>query len=114
MHWLFWLSLIPFTTSWMGQTDFAAMPTVVYGLVLLMATLAMYGLKLACIQAQGENSPLERIIGSDLKGKVSPVLLLAAILLAFVDTRIAVTLYLLVAMLWFVPARRIEKAIGGP
>jgi uncharacterized membrane protein len=115
MHWLFWLALIPFTTAWMGQNDFAAIPTAVYGLVLLMASLASYGLKLASIQAQddqGERSKIRQTIGRDLKSKISPVLYLAAILLAFVDTRIAAALYLLVAMLWFVPARRVERAIG--
>jgi uncharacterized membrane protein len=107
MHWLFWLSLIPFATGWMGRNDFVAIPTATYGLVLLMASLASYGLKLASIRAQRGDSILElkieRAIGRDLRGKISPVLYVAAILSAFVDTRIAGAIYLLVAMLWFVP-----------
>lgn len=112
MHWLFWLSLIPFTTAWMGRNDFAAIPTAAYGLVLLVASLASYGLKVATIRAQGEDSLIAQTIGRDLKAKISPLLYLAAILLAFVDTRVAGAIYLLVAMLWFIPNRRIERAIG--
>jgi uncharacterized membrane protein len=114
MHLLFWLALIPFATGWMGQNDFPAIPTAAYGLVLLMASLAAYGLKLAAFHAQGGDSVLADTIGRDLKGKVSPVLYVAGILFAFFDTRIAGAIYLLVAMLWFIPDRRIERVIGRP
>lgn len=114
MHWLFWLSLLPFATGWMGVNDFATVPTAAYGLVLLMASLASYGLKLVAIHAQSGDETVSQIIGRDLKGKISPALYLAAIFLAFVDVRIAGAIYVLVALLWLVPDRRIERTVGGP
>jgi uncharacterized membrane protein len=89
MHLLFWLSLFPLATGWMGRNVFAVLPTAAYGMVLLMASLAAYGLKLATIRAQGDDLLLARAFGRDLKGKISPALYLVGVLFAFVDTRIA-------------------------
>ena len=111
MNLLFWLSLIPFTTGWMGENHFAPVPTALYGVALLMPALAFYGLQLVIIRTQGSDSALARAIGRDLKGKVSPPLYVAGILLAFVDARIACAIYLLVALLWLIPDRRIERAV---
>lgn len=111
MNLLFWLSLIPFTTGWMGENHFAPVPTALYGVALLMPALAFYGLQLVIIRTQGSDSALARAIGRDLKGKVSPPLYVAGILLAFVDARIACAIYLLVALLWFIPDRRVERVV---
>jgi uncharacterized membrane protein len=111
---LFWLSLVPFATGWMGQNHFAAVPTALYGVTPLMPALAWYGLQLAIIRSQGDESALARAIGRDLKGKVSPLLYLAGIMLAFADARIACAIYLLVALLWFIPDRRVERVLGRP
>ena len=111
MHLLFWLSLIPFATGWMGENHFAPVPTAVYGVGLLMPAIAWYGLQLAIIRTQGSESALARAIGRDLKGKVSPVLYVAGILFSFLDTRIADAIYVLVALMWLIPDRRIERAI---
>jgi uncharacterized membrane protein len=108
---LFWVSLVPFATGWMGQNHFAPVPTALYGVALLMPALAFYGLQLVIIRAQGSNSALAQAIGRDVKDKVSPVLYVAGILLAFVDTRIACAIYLSVALLWFIPDRRIERVV---
>jgi uncharacterized membrane protein len=108
---LFWVSLVPFATGWMGQNHFAPVPTALYGVALLMPALAFYGLQLVIIRAQGSNPALAQAIGRDVKGKVSPVLYVAGILLAFVDTRIACAIYLSVALLWFIPDRRIERVV---
>ena len=111
LHLLFWLSLIPFATGWMGETHFAPLPTAVYGVSLLMPALAWQGMQMAIIGAQGRDSALGLAIGRDLKGKVSPALYVAGILSAFVDTRIADAIYVMVALMWLIPDRRIEKAI---
>jgi TMEM175 potassium channel family protein len=112
IHLLFWLSLIPFATGWMGENHFAPVPTAVYGIALLMPALAWQGLQYAIIRRQGTDSALARALGRDLKGKASPVLYLVGILCAFlVDTRIAGAIYLLVAVLWLIPDRRIERVI---
>jgi len=111
MHLLFWLSLVPFATGWMGENHFAPVPTAVYGVALLMPALAWYGLQLAIFRVQASNSMLRAAIGRDLKGKVSPLLYLAGILSAFLDARIANAIYVLAALLWFIPDRRIERAI---
>jgi uncharacterized membrane protein len=111
LHLLFWLSLFPFTTGWMGENHLAAMPAVVYGFVLLMAAIAYYLLQRTIITEQGPNSLLASAIGSDWKGKLSPVLYLSAMLLAFVSPWIAVGLYALVALMWLIPDRRIERAL---
>ena len=111
LHLLFWLSLIPFTTAWMGENHFSSVPTAVYGISLLMPAVAWFILQAAIIRSQGPNSPLARAIGGDIKGKVSPVLYIAGIVLAFVDTWISDALYALVALMWLVPDRRVERAI---
>ena len=108
---LFWVSLVPFATGWMGQNHFAPVPTALYGISLLMPALAWYGLQLVIIRTQGSDSALARVIGRDFKGKISPVLYVAGILLAFLDARISCAIYLLVALLWLIPDRRIERAV---
>lgn len=98
----------------MGENHFAPVPTALYGITLLMPALAWYGLQLVIIRTQGSDSGLARPIGRDIKGKVSPVLYFAGILLAFVDARIACAIYLLVALLCLIPDRRIERVIRRP
>jgi uncharacterized membrane protein len=111
-HLLFWLSLVPFTTGWMGENNFAPVPTAVYGVSLLMPSLAWQVMQRAIIREQGRDSPFAAAIGRDLKGKISPFLYLTGIILAFVDARGAGALYLLVALLWLVPDRRIERMVA--
>jgi uncharacterized membrane protein len=111
LHLLFWLSLVPFTTGWMGQNHFAAVPTAVYGVSLLMPAFAWYCLQLALVRAQGPDSALARAIGRDVKGKISPLLYIAGIAFAFVDTRLADAMYVLVALMWLIPDRRIERSM---
>jgi len=111
LHLLFWLSLIPFTTGWMGENHFAAAPAALYGLVLLMAAIAYYILQLTIIASQGPDSILKKAIGGDWKGKLSPVLYAIAIPLAFWWQWIALGLYIFVALIWLIPDRRIENAL---
>ena len=111
-HLLFWLSLIPFTTSWMGENYLVPFPTAVYGVSLLMPAIAYYLLQLAIRHKQGADSILAKALGRDVKGKISPFLYLAAIGLAFVNAWISVAIYALVAVMWLVPDRRIENVIG--
>ena len=108
---LFWLSLIPFTTGWMGDHPSAAAPTAIYGLSLLMAAMSWYIMQTAIIAAQGSGSPLAAAIGRDLKGKLAPPLYLSGIGLAFVSTAVSHVLYAAVALMWLVPDRRIEAVI---
>jgi uncharacterized membrane protein len=112
LHLLFWLSLISFATGWMGENQFAAWPVALYGVILLLAAVAYYILVQALIAAQGRESVLATAIGSDFKGKVSIVIYLAAIPLAFVSAWLACGLYVLVAVIWPVPDRRIEKTLA--
>jgi uncharacterized membrane protein len=112
LHLLFWLSLVPFTTAWMGENDFAEVPTAFYGADLLLAAIAYFILQTAIIAEEGPDSRLRAAIGRDLKGKVSPLLYLAAIPLAFVSPWIALALYVFVALIWLVPDRRIESAVS--
>ena len=111
LYLLFWLSLFPFTTGWMGENHLAPTPTAVYGFVLLMAAIAYYILQRAIIVQQGRDSLLATAIGRDWKGKFSPVLYLIAIPLAFVSPWIASGLYVFVALLWLIPDRRIERVL---
>jgi len=111
LHLLFWLSLIPFTTGWMGENHFAELPTALYGFVLLMAAVAYFILQATIIAAQGEDSLLRRAIGSDWKGKLSPVFYLIAIVTAFASHWTAKAIYVLVALIWLIPDRRIERAL---
>ena len=110
LHLLFWISLVPFTTDWMGENNFAPVPTAVYGLSLLMPVLAWQVMQWAIIRTEGRESTFARAIGRDLKGKISPVLYVAGIVLAFVDARVAAAVYLLVALMWLIPDRRVERA----
>jgi TMEM175 potassium channel family protein len=111
MHLLFWLSLIPFTTGWLGENHFERVPTAAYGFVLLMAALAYYLLELAIIRHQGADGPLAKAVGNDIKGKLSLVLYLAAIAVALQIAWISQAIYVLVAIIWLVPDRRIEGAL---
>jgi uncharacterized membrane protein len=116
LHLLFWLSLFPFTTAWMGKTwrwelHPPELPTAVYGFVLLMAAIAYYILQSAIIRKEGRHAMLAAAIGADWKGKLSPVLYFAAIPLAFVSAWISNALFVVVALLWFVPDRRIERVV---
>ncbi len=111
LHLLFWLSLIPFTTGWMGENHFAPVPVAVYGVVLLMAAIAYWILQRLIVKAQGPDSLLRKAIGSDWKGRLSPLLYALAIVLAVPQRGIAIGLYVLVALLWLVPDRRIERVL---
>jgi uncharacterized membrane protein len=111
LHLLFWLSLFPFATGWIGENHLAPMPTAVYGFVLLMAALAYYLLERTIIARQGHDSVLAAALGTDWKGKISPLGYFAAIPLAFVSPWIATGLYVAVAFLWLVPDQRIERAM---
>src|ERR1043166_5888182 len=112
LHLLFWLSLVPFVTSWMGE-NFAAMPVALYGVVLLMAGVAYYILVRALIAHHGKGSALATAIGRDIKGKASVVIYAAAIPISFFYAWLACALYVSVAVIWLVPDPRIEKTIGG-
>jgi uncharacterized membrane protein len=112
LHLLFWLSLIPAATAWMGQNLAQPLPTALYGVILLLPAIAYYLLVLAIIRRHGADSMLAKAIGSDIKGKISPVLYAAGIALAFVAPWISIVLYAVVAVLWLVPDRRIEGAIS--
>ena len=113
LHLLFWLSLFPFVTGWMGENHLAPMPTAVYGGVVLAAGVAYYVLQTQIIAEQGPESRLRAAIGRDLKGKLSPVIYLAAIPLAFVSPWLSDGLFVLVALVWLVPDRRIERRIAA-
>jgi uncharacterized membrane protein len=112
MHLLFWLSLVPFVTGWMGENHFAPLPTAIYGVVLLLAAIAYYILQRMIIAQQGTDSKLQAAIGKDIKGKISPLIYLAAIPLAFVSQWISDGLYVLVALMWLIPDRRIESKLS--
>jgi|SRR6185295_4818976 len=111
LHLLFWLSLIPFTTGWMGENHFGAMPTALYGAVLLMAAIAYWILQQVIIASQGPASLLRKAVGGDWKGRLSPVIYVIAILAAFKAQWISQLLYFAVALVWLVPDRRIENAL---
>jgi uncharacterized membrane protein len=111
LHLLFWLSLVPFVTAWMGENHFASVPMALYGTVLLMAGVAYLVLQQAIIKRQGADSVLKAALGRDLKGKLSPVFYLAAIVASFIRPWIAGSLYVLVVLTWLVPDRRIERTI---
>jgi uncharacterized membrane protein len=113
LHLLFWLSLVPFVTGWMGENHFAPMPTALYGVVLLMAAMAYWLLQYTLIAAEGRESLLKTAIGVDFNGKISPILYLAGIVMAFVSEWVAGALYVAVALMWLVPDRRIERRLGS-
>jgi uncharacterized membrane protein len=109
LHLLFWLSLFPFVTGWMGETDFASRPAATYGVVSLLAAIAYFILQTAIVAEEGPDSRLAVALGRDLKGKASPVIYIAGISFAFVNRWLALGLYVLVALMWLVPDRRIES-----
>lgn len=111
LHLLFWLSLVPFTTGWMGENHFGAVPTALYGVVLLMSAIAYVILQQTIIASQGKKSVLASAVGSDWKGKVSPVAYFLGIGAAFIRPEISWALYTLVALIWLLPDRRIEAQV---
>lgn len=111
LHLLFWISLFPFVTAWIGENHVQPAPAVVYGIVLFMAAIAWYVLQSAIVASEGPNSILRDALGRDWKGRLSPLIYLASIGLAFVSSEIAIALYSFVAVLWLVPDRRIERAL---
>ena len=113
LHLLFWLSLIPFTTGWLGENEFAATPAAAYGIVLLAAALAYVALQGAIIHVQGGTSTLALAIGRDLKGKVSSLLYALGIGLAFVNRWLSVAIYVTVALMWLIPDRRVERTLAA-
>jgi uncharacterized membrane protein len=112
LHLLFWLSLIPFVTGWMGENHFAALPVAFYGIVLLAAAIAYFILTRALISHHGRDSALAKALGKDFKGKASMVFYVAAIPLSFVTPWLACALYVLVAIMWLIPDRRIERELS--
>ncbi len=110
---LFWLSLVPFATGWLGATSFAAVPTALYGVVMFMAAISYYLLQHAILAGDGCDSVLARALGDDLKGKASPLLYLTAIGLASVSPLAANAIYVFVALIWVIPDLRIERALAG-
>jgi uncharacterized membrane protein len=111
LHLLFWLSLIPFATGWIGENHFAAAPMSLYGFILLMAGLAYYILQSLIIKNEGKDSVLAKAVGKDLKGKISPFLYIAAIALAWVNPVISGVIYFTAALIWLIPDRRIERTV---
>ena len=112
LHLLFWLSLFPFTTHWVGENHIAKVPTATYGVVLLMAGVSYWLLQRVIIASHGRDSTLARAIGRDLKGNLSPLLYLLGIGLAFVNPWLAIAIYVLVALMWLIPDRRIESSFS--
>jgi len=112
LHLLFWLSLTPFVTGWMGENNFASVPTAVYGIALLLSAIAYYILQSIILATHGPDSRLKAALGKDIKGKISPMCYLAAIPLAFLSRWISVGLYVFVALIWLVPDRRIESMMA--
>jgi len=111
LHLLFWLSLVPFVTGWMGENHVAALPAAVYGVVLLCAAIAYIILQMVIIRLEGPQSTLAAAVKKDVKGKLSMVIYIAAISLAFVEPRLSYALYVTVACIWLVPDRRIERTL---
>jgi TMEM175 potassium channel family protein len=112
LHLMFWLSLLPFVTGWMGENHFAPLPTAAYGVVLLLAAISYIILQAVIIRAEGPHSKLAGALGGDLKGKLSLVLYLSAVPLAFVHQTISHVIYVAVALMWLVPDRRIESRLA--
>ncbi len=112
LHLLFWLSLFPFVTGWVGHNHFASAPMALYGVVLLLAAIAYFILQQTIIASQGSESLLRRAVGRDIKGKISPILYAVAIPLAYYRGWLSGAIYVLVALIWLVPDRRIERVLG--
>jgi uncharacterized membrane protein len=113
LHLLFWLSLVPFSTAWMSEHHFPSIPTATYGVVLLAAAIAYYILQTTLLRAEGEQSRLRGALGSDVKGKISPLLYCLGIGLAFADRWIGLAVYVAVALIWLVPDRRVERHLAA-
>jgi len=113
LHLLFWLSLIPFATAWMGEHEGLPMPTALYGASLLMPAIAWYVMQLVIVRGQGADSPLRAVLGRDLKGKLSPFVYLIGVGVSFVAPIAAYALYLGVALMWLIPDRRVEHRLQG-
>lgn len=111
LHLLFWLSLIPFTTAWIGEHHFASFPMMLYGIILLMNAIAYFILQNAIIASHGKDSILSKAVGKDIKGKISLVLYVIAVVLTKYSTLISGVLYIIVAILWLIPDKRIEKTL---
>ncbi len=112
LHLLFWLSLIPFVTGWMGENHFDSLPTALYGCVMLMAAISYTILQITIIKTHGRESSLASAVGSDLKGKLSLLLYVIGIPLSFLNNWIGISLYAVVALIWFIPDRRIERTLS--
>lgn len=112
-HLLFWLSLVPFATAWMGENHFAPLPTAVYGMALFMPAIAYYLLQKAILRKEGSQSILAKALGRDIKGKISPFLYLAAVTLAFINQYVSSAIYVFVALMWLIPDPRIERTLPG-
>jgi len=110
-HLLFWLSLVPAATAWLGENFLAPLPTAVYGVTLLLPAIAYFLLQTAIVHRQGRHSVLARAVGRDIKGKISPLLYAAAVVLAFVAPWLSIAIYALVAVMWLIPDRRIERVL---
>ena len=113
MHLLFWLSLIPFATAWMGENEFASLPVAVYGFALLAPAVAYFILQQAIIRRHGKDGTLAKALGADWKGRLSPLAYFAGIAFAFPAPLVSLALYIFVALVWLIPDRRIEKAIAA-
>ncbi|MBB6324918.1 putative membrane protein [Algoriphagus iocasae] len=111
LHLLFWLSLVPFVTGWMGENNFANITMALYGVVLLMSAIAYFILQRIIIQAHGKDGVLARAVGNDLKGKLSPILYILGIASSWIHSWIAATFYILVALMWLIPDKRIENTL---
>lgn len=112
-HLLFWLSLIPFATAWMGENHFASQPSMLYGVSLLMPALAYYILEQVLLRSEGRNSVLARALGRDFKGKISPFIYISGIVIAYFNPVISNAIYVFAALMWLVPDRRIERIMGA-
>jgi uncharacterized membrane protein len=113
LHLLFWLSLVPFVSAWMGENHFAGRPVGLYGFVLLMAGIAYYILSRLLIKSHGKDSPLARAVGNDSKGIISVIAYLVAVPVSFLNQWIAFGIYVIVALIWLIPDRRIEKTLNS-
>jgi uncharacterized membrane protein len=113
LHLLFWLSLVPFSTAWMSEHRFPPVPTAVYGIVLLLAAISYYILQTTLLRAEGQDSMLRTAIGSDVKGKISPLLYCIGIGLSFAEPWLALAAYVGVALMWLVPDRRVERHVSA-
>jgi uncharacterized membrane protein len=114
LHLLFWLSLIPFSTAWIGENHFAAVPVSLYGGLLIMAAIAYTILMTLLVRHEGPDSALARAMGRDIKGKLSLAIYATGVAFAFVQPFASIALYVLVAMIWFIPDRRVERTLGAP